>query len=237
MGTSLFFATPRTKDVEPRPCPTNTHTYTLYSSSFHGRLSPQISFCDPHPTVFFLSFSFFLRMQTGFEAKAAFDPSRFVNLPMNLSASTSNFTITLKKIYTDIPLELPKDDQVLLLQGFDDVLSPKRDDGKRFFSTSENLKNGWPDQKSRCRTCAQACYRPFKCLLLTTYKNVNFSKMLETLIFQRSYAQYYIKYTSHKLFPLVYEPINMVSVRVSLNLKFPSRNNGGQRKWLRTGVD
>ena len=127
MGTSLFFATPRTKDVErkpnlvPRvsllclhsflndnggreerpwergwrkPCPTNTHTYTLYSSSFHRRLSQQISFCDPHPTVF-LSFSFFLWIQTGFEAKAAFDPSRFENLPTNLPASTSNFTIFL----------------------------------------------------------------------------------------------------------------------------------------------
>ena len=159
MGTSLLFATPRTKDVERRPCPTNTHTYTLYSSCFRGRISPQISFCDPHPTVF-LSFSFFLWIQTGFEAKAAFDPSRFVNLPTNLPASTSNFTITLKKIYTEIPLEMSKDDQILFLQGFNDVLPSKRDDGKRFSSTSETLKNGSPDQKSRSRTCAQACYSP-----------------------------------------------------------------------------
>ena len=71
------------------------HTYTHFSS-FHGCLSPQISFCDPHPTVF-LSRSFFLWIQTGFEAKAAVDPSRFVNLPTNLPASTSNFTITFKK--------------------------------------------------------------------------------------------------------------------------------------------
>ena len=70
MGTSLFFATPRTKDVERRPCPTNTHTFTLFSFSFHGRFSPQISFCDPHPTVFVLSFSFFFWIQTGFEAKS-----------------------------------------------------------------------------------------------------------------------------------------------------------------------
>ena len=48
MGTSLFFATPRTKNVEQRPCPTKTHAYTLYSSSFHGRLSPQMPFSDPH---------------------------------------------------------------------------------------------------------------------------------------------------------------------------------------------
>ena len=95
------------------------HTYTHFSS-FHGCLSPQISFCDPHPTAF-LSRSFFLWIQTGLEAKAAVDPSRFVNLRTNLPASTSNFTITFKKIYTDIPLELPKGDHVLLLQVFDSV--------------------------------------------------------------------------------------------------------------------
>ena len=95
-GNLALLRNSKTKDVERRPCPTNTHTYTLYSSSSHGRLSPQISFCDPHPTVF-LSLSFFLWIQTGFEAKAAVDPSRFVNLPTNLPASTSKFTITFKK--------------------------------------------------------------------------------------------------------------------------------------------
>ena len=72
---------------------TNTH---IYFSSFHGRLLPQISFCDPYPTVF-LSFYFFPWIQAGFKAKAAFDLSRLVNLPTNLPALTSNFTITLKK--------------------------------------------------------------------------------------------------------------------------------------------
>ena len=93
MGTSFFLATPRTKDVERRPCQTNTHTYTLFSSSFHGRLSPRISLSDPHPTVF-LSFSFLLWIQTGFEANAAFVPSRFVNLRLRTYASTFNFTLT-----------------------------------------------------------------------------------------------------------------------------------------------
>ena len=79
----------------------------------------------------------------------------------NLPPSTTNFTMTLKNKHRDIPLELPKDDQVLLLQGFNDVLSPKRHDGKRFSSANENLKNGSPDQNSRCRTCAQECYSPF----------------------------------------------------------------------------
>ena len=50
-------------------------------------------------------------------------------------------------INSDIPLELAKDDQVLLLQGFNDVLEPKRDVGKRFSSATENLKNRSPDQK------------------------------------------------------------------------------------------
>ena len=36
------------------------------------------------------------------------------------------FYYNFKKIYTDIPLELPKDDLVLLFQSFNDVLSPKR---------------------------------------------------------------------------------------------------------------
>ena len=100
-------------------------------------------------------------MQTGFEAKAAFDPSRFVKPRYEPSRVDIQFYCNFKKVYTDISLELPKDDQVLLLQGFNDVLSPKRDDGKRFSSTSEDLKNGSPDQKSRFRTCAQAVYSSF----------------------------------------------------------------------------
>ena len=96
------------------------HTHTLYILPAFVDVS-----CHRYPFVilipFFLSFSFFLWIQTGFEAKAAFDPKCFLNLPTNLPPWTSNFTITLKNICTDIPLELPKDDQVLLLQGFNDV--------------------------------------------------------------------------------------------------------------------
>ena len=133
--------------------------FILYSSSFHGRLSPHISFCDPYATLF-LSFSFFLWIQNGFEAKAAYDPSHLPTYEPSLV--DIQFYYNFKKIYTDIPLELLKDDQVLLFQGFIDVLSPKRDDGKRFSSSSENLKNVSTAKKSRCRTCAQACYSPFK---------------------------------------------------------------------------
>jgi len=109
--------------------------------------------------LFFRFFPFFLCIQTSFEA--SFRPEPLRKPPYETSRVDIQFYHNFKIIYTDIPLELPKDDQVLLLQGFNDVLSPKRDDGKRFSTTSENLKNGSPDQKSRCRTCAQACYSPF----------------------------------------------------------------------------
>ena len=90
--TPLFVASPRTKDVERRLCLTNTHTYTSFSSSCHKHLSPQISVCDPHSTVS-LPFSLFLWIPTGFEAKAASFPGRFVHLPTDLLASTSNFLV------------------------------------------------------------------------------------------------------------------------------------------------
>ena len=67
--------------------------------------------------LYFVAFSFFLWLQTGFEAKAAFVSSRLLHLPVDIQ-----FYYDFKKIYTDIPLELPKDDQVLFLQGFNDVL-------------------------------------------------------------------------------------------------------------------
>ena len=121
MGTSLLFVTPRTKDVERRPCPTNTHTYTLFSSSFHGRLSPKICFCDPHPTVFFLSFFFFLGYKPASRRNQLSSPAASYTFPRTFpAASTSNFILTLK-IYTDTA-RITKDDQVLLLQGFNDVL-------------------------------------------------------------------------------------------------------------------
>ena len=48
-------------------------------------------------SLFLSSFGY----KRGFEAKAAFVPSRFVHLPTNLPASTYNLSI-----YTDIPLEI-----------------------------------------------------------------------------------------------------------------------------------
>ena len=114
--TPLLFASPKTKDVKRRPCLRNTHTYTLFSSSFHGRLSPQISFCDPHPTVgksLFLSF---------FEYKPASRRKPLRTHTQEPSRGDIQLYHVFKNIYTDITLELPKDDQVLLLQGLNDVL-------------------------------------------------------------------------------------------------------------------
>ena len=75
------------------------HTYTLY-------IIPAFMDVSRHryPFMILISLFFCLFLSSfGYKpaAKAAFDPSRFVNLPTNLPASTSNFTITLKK-YTQI---------------------------------------------------------------------------------------------------------------------------------------
>ena len=148
------------KMLSEKPCPTNTHSYTLFSFSFHGLFSPQIYFCDPHPTVC-------LSLDTNrLRGKISFLPEPLRKPRYEPSYVDIQFCYNFKKVHSAIPLEFPKDDQVLLFQGFNDVLQSKRDDGKRFSSTSENLKNGSPDQNSRCRTCAQGCYRPFK---LDTY--------------------------------------------------------------------
>ena len=72
--------------------------------------------------LFFFSFYFFLWIRTGFEAKAAFVPSHFLRPPYEASRVDIQFYYNFKKLYTDILLELSKDDQVLFLQGFNDVL-------------------------------------------------------------------------------------------------------------------
>ena len=65
-------------------CPTNTHTYTLFSSSFRGRLSPQISFCGPYPTVFFVFF--FLPLDTNrLRGESSFRPEPLRTPPQELS--------------------------------------------------------------------------------------------------------------------------------------------------------
>ena len=159
MGTSLLSATPRTQDVEHGRA-RQIHTYfTFFQLSWTSLATDILLWSSSHCFFVFL----FLPLDTNqLRGESSFRPEPLRKPPYEPSRVDIQFYYNFKQIYTDIRLELPKDDQVLLLQGFNDVLSPKRDDGKRFSSTSENLKNGSPDQKSRCRTCAQACYSPFK---------------------------------------------------------------------------
>ena len=91
MGTSLLSATPRKKGVEHGRV-RQIHTYfTFFQLSWTSPATDILLWSSSH--CFFVFF-FLLWIQTGFEAKAAFDPSRFVNLPTNLPTSTSNFTKT-----------------------------------------------------------------------------------------------------------------------------------------------
>ena len=85
------------KDVERRPCPRNTHTYTqfiFFQLSWASLATDILLWSSSHCL---LPFSFFLWIQTGFETKAAFVPSRFVHVPTNLPAALSNFTLSWKK--------------------------------------------------------------------------------------------------------------------------------------------
>ena len=138
----------------------NTHIHFTFFQLSWTSLATDILFWSSSHCFFFVFF--FLPLDTNrLRGESSFRPEPLRKPPYEPSRVDIQFYYNFKKIYTDIPLELPKDDQVLLLQGFNDVLSPKRDDGKRFSSTSENLKFGSPDQKSRRCTCAQACYSPF----------------------------------------------------------------------------
>ena len=145
-------------------CVRRIHTHTLY-------IIPACMDFSRHryPFVIFIPLFFCLLLSSFGYKPASRRKQRFRPEPLGKPAYEPfrvgiQFYYNFKITYTDIPLELTKDDQVLLLQGFNDVLSSKREDGKRFSSTSENLKNGSPDQKSRCRTCAKTCYSSFNCL-------------------------------------------------------------------------
>ena len=87
-------------------CVRRIHTHTLYflpafmDVSRHG-----------YPFVILIPL-FFCLFLSSFRCKPPYEPSR-VDI---------QFYYNFKRIYTDIPLESPQDDQVLLLQGFNDVL-------------------------------------------------------------------------------------------------------------------
>ena len=97
------------KDVERRPCPRNTHTHTLFSSSFHGRLSPQISFCDPHPTVFSVFLSSFgykpasRRKQLSSRAASYTYPQTFSGDINNNNNNNNNTLLFIKRTLQNCP--------------------------------------------------------------------------------------------------------------------------------------
>ena len=106
------------------------HTHTLYIlPAFLDVSRHRYPFVILIPLVFFLVF-FFLPLDINRpRGESSFRPEPLGKPPYEPSRVDIQFYYNSKKVYTDIPLELPKDDQGLLLQGFNDVLSPKRDDG------------------------------------------------------------------------------------------------------------
>ena len=66
---------------------------------------------------------FFLSLDANrLRGESSFRPEPLCKPPYEPSLVDIQFHYNFKKLYTDIPLELSKDDQVLLLQGFNDVL-------------------------------------------------------------------------------------------------------------------
>ena len=93
MGTSLFFAT-RTKDNYWAKAASDEYTHIRF-------IFFQLSWTSLATDIFLWLFVFFFLpwIQTGFEAKAAFVPSRFLHLTTNLPARRHPVfnTMTLKK--------------------------------------------------------------------------------------------------------------------------------------------
>ena len=66
---------------------------------------------------------FFLSLDTSrLRGESSFRPEPLCKPPYEPSRVDIQFYDNFKKLYTDVPLELSKDDQVLLLQVFNDVL-------------------------------------------------------------------------------------------------------------------
>ena len=106
MGTSLFFATPRTKDAERRPCPTNTHVHFIFFQLSWTSLATDI-FLWSSSHYFFVFF--FLPLDTNWlRGESNFRPEPHRKPPCEPSRVDIQFYYNLKKIYTDIPLVLPK---------------------------------------------------------------------------------------------------------------------------------
>ena len=93
-----------------RPCPTNTHT----------SLATDIPLLSSSHCFFVF---FFLPLDTNrLRGKSSFRLEPLRTPPYEPSRLDIQFYYDFKEVYTEALLELPKDDQVLLLQGFNNVL-------------------------------------------------------------------------------------------------------------------
>ena len=98
---------------------------------------------------------------------------------MNFSSITSNFLdIACTKIQ-NMAFKTSKMDQIALEYWYNSFLGRLRVDGRGFLHQKPTLKKRSPEQKSRCRTCAETCHSPFNT------KRVNFTS--RTLIISVSF--------------------------------------------------
>ena len=86
----------------------------------------------------------------------------------------TNFTMSLKNIGTDIPARIAQRWSSTPFTMFRRCSLTETRRWKEITGATKNLKNGSPDQKSRCRTCAQACY----CPLNTKIKNLRDARIV-----------------------------------------------------------
>ena len=94
----------------------------------------------------------------------AFDPFVGTLTTNNMPSCTSPqwlriFSTMLAQIYKIWRLKLPKYLSNTDRIAFSGVSGSMKED---FFTKSRSWKKGSPDQRSRCRTCAEACHSPLK---------------------------------------------------------------------------
>ena len=98
---------------------------------------------------------------------ATFDPFVGTLTTNNMSSCTSPqwlriFSTKLAQKIQNMAFKTPKMNKISLEYLYNSFLGRLRVDGRGFFHQKPILKKGSPDQRSRCRTCAEACHGPFK---------------------------------------------------------------------------
>ena len=147
MGTSLLSATPRTKDVEHGRV-RQIHTYfTFFQLSWTSPATDILLWSSSH--CFFVFF--FLPLDTNrLRGESSFRPEPLRKPPYEPSHIDIQFYYNPKMIkYSFYKVST--------------MFSHRNGTMERdFLPRAKKLKNRSPDEKSRCRTCTQACYSPFK---------------------------------------------------------------------------